>query len=549
MPTRRKSLTKAKDGNFWVNLGWKLTKTGNRSQAKFKVGNNAKDADRRSSRLEQLWDEIELLAASRKEDALWAEQTLEFAKLLANGELQVVIARLEDEIEDDFVGRINSLSQSFPSVNFVPDDFEAFQYGEELIDDYVQNAIETITDSFKVDPTKLISKASKGTLHKALDAYIEWIRREYFDPNEGAITDNGMTKVRQVKTLKDHLRDRSLSAITDFNGVDSLFSYFRKRPISQRTQKPMKRKSCQNYMGELSRFLDWLDTSDDWDWRLPERYSRIKRKVDELDSDVDAEAEDIFVFSKEQLRTLFEYAGPIDRLFISLGLNCAFGADQTGRLQTTEVLLDKKHPIIRRIRRKKKVLGKHLLWPTTQILLRWAFERRDELAGEESANFLILKQSGKPYWRKTISGNRARDIPNSWDRLIKRIREDQPDFPKVGFNVLRDTSIHNIRSIAGQEIASIHATHKHHSPDKNLLRYSNAPWKNVFRAQLKLGKRFESVFDSVSDPTVAPKQAYTSLGKRQRAIELHSQGVSVKEIAAEIGVHFQTVYRILAGQI
>jgi hypothetical protein len=235
----------------------------------------------------------------------------------------------------------------------------------------------------------------------------------------------------------------------------------------------------------------------------------------------------------------------LDRLFIALGLNCAFGVDQSGRLKVGEVLLDHKPPLIRRIRRKKKVLGKHYLWEPTRILLRWAQEQRENLANEESADFLILKQTGKPFWRKTAGGNRARDIPNYWDRLIKRIREDHPDFPKVAFNSLRDTSVDRIRQLAGEEIASIHATHKHNSPDENLRRYSNAPWKKVYLAQRKLGRRLAGVFAAVPDPTVVPKQAYVSLGKRERILELWEQKKPVAEIAKDVGVSKMTVYRTL----
>ena len=43
----------------------------------------------------------------------------------------------------------------------------------------------------------------------------------------------------------------------------------------------------------------------------------------------------------------------------------------------------------------------------------------------------------------TKLGQSPRDIPRHWDRLISRIRDDDPDFPKAAFNSLRDTSVEN----------------------------------------------------------------------------------------------------------
>lgn len=126
-----------------------------------------------------------------------------------------------------------------------------------------------------------------------------------------------------------------------------------------------------------------------------------------------------------------------------------------------------------------------------------------------------------------------------------RIREDLPDFPKVGFNTLRDTSVNEIRKISTTEIASVHATHRHHSTDKNLRCYSNAPWERVFEVQAMLETIFKPVFEAVPDPTVVPKQAYVSLGKRDRMLELKNQGLSIREIAEQVGVHSMTVRRTL----
>lgn len=537
---RKKSLKADANGTIWVNVGWKLTKSGERSQGKISLGSNHRDAERRLHRIEELWAHIE----RTKTNPLWDDFTFDIAKRLGKGEIQFPVQVLDGEEADDYSRRVGKLIKQYPCVQFSAADEDFYDDGVNELTSVYETAAANAVEYGELD-VRRPSPMSRETLHRAMDAYADWIRQEYFDADEGHVNDNGMTKIRQVNTLKEHLKDRPLSEV-DYTACDEMFGHFRKRPISSRTKAPMKRKSCQNYIGELGRFFDWLDLQDRFKWRLPERFPRIKRKVDELESDIAAEAAEIFTFSDLQLELLFKYAGPLDRLFIALGLNCAFGVDQTGRLRVGEVLLDHKPPIIRRIRRKKRVLGKHYIWEPTRTLLRWAIEQRHKLASDESLDFLILKQTGKPFWRKTAGGNRARDIPNYWTRLVDRIREDHPDFPKVAFNTLRDTSVHRIREIAGEEIASIHATHKHNSPDENLRRYSNAPWKKVYRAQQKLGRRLAEVFAAVPDPTVVPKQAYVSLGKRERILELREEKKSVAEIARAVGVSKMTVYRTLS---
>jgi hypothetical protein len=538
---RKKSLKPDPNGVIWVNVGWKLTKNGSRSQGKISLGSTARDAERRLHRIEELWEQIERTSHT----PLWDDFTFDIAKRFGKGEIQFPIKQNDGEDDYEYAARVNKLLKRFPSVQFAAENEGAYNEGVAICEDQIAIAITTEKEFAGLDFPVRPSRISDGTLHKAMDDYIEWIKLEYFDPDEGHVNDNGMTKIRQVKTLKEHLKDRPLADV-DYTACDEMFGHFRKRPISTRTKKPMQRKSCQNYLGELGRFLDWLDLQERFRWRLPERFPRIKRRVDELESDIAAEAAEIVTFTDGELTLLYKYAGPLDRLFIVLGLNCAFGVDQTGRLKLGEVFLEHKPPIIKRIRRKKKVLGKHYLWEPTRTLLQWALEQRDKHASNDSEDFLILKQTGKPFWRKTAGGNRARDIPNYWTRLVSRIREDHADFPKVAFNTLRDTSVDRIRQIAGEEIASIHATHKHSSPDENLRRYSNAPWKKVYRAQRKLGRRLAAVFSAVPDPTIVPKQAYVSLGKRERILDLRADARPVAEIAREVGVSTMTVYRTLA---
>ena len=59
--------------------------------------------------------------------------------------------------------------------------------------------------------------------------------------------------------------------LTKLNGdaVGELIGYWRRRPCKVGTTDPMTAKSAGNYLGTLMRFLNWLDTSSQFDWKKP----------------------------------------------------------------------------------------------------------------------------------------------------------------------------------------------------------------------------------------------------------------------------------------
>jgi len=194
---RKKSLNPTEGEQIWVNIGWKLTKGGKRSQAKIYLGDSLKDAERRLARLEQFWEDIEKNSA----EPLWNEFTLAVAKGLAKGELQFVVERRSDEDTDDYAQRLNRLSLEYPSIKFVAGDEDAYEHGQDQMLDYAQVAFDNACDAFGL--TGVVGLRSTGTLHQAMEAYIEWIKRDYFDIEEGHVNDNGMTKIKQVVALKE----------------------------------------------------------------------------------------------------------------------------------------------------------------------------------------------------------------------------------------------------------------------------------------------------------------------------------------------------------
>ena len=294
---------------------------------------------------------------------------------------------------------------------------------------------------------------------------------------------------------------------------------------------------------------NWRHQHTEFEWRKPEDFELIKKQPRENDEDSEKESQPIPTWKQAELKTLWEYALPLERVLILLGLNCAYGADQAGRLRIHHVKFrdtEDQISFIHRIRRKKKTLSVHALWGNTVEGLKWAIARRPE----SEHDHVLLNQNGNPYWRLTKGSNRAQDIPNIWSRLLNRIQKDDAEFRRLPFNSLRDTSGDFVRQLAGGETASLHLAHKHQTDDENLGRYTNPPRGRHDEALLLLEEKLASIFADVADPFPAEMKKIQSegqvpnisLGKIRRIRKLFSQGYKRAKIAEVVGVSKQTVY-------
>jgi len=510
------------------------------AQPKFYLGHDRDEAIRRLELITAMWDQVE----ERTKGYVgylptWTPEELEAARAIAKGEPPTLPPLGLSENVKDFVKYVHDVAKisKATGVKFTPSRAKAYEIGMSEINRKFGEAQGDLAKSV----AKQAPLPTGQSLHQALDAYRDYIDREYREA-DGTISDNGKTKQIQIKAIKSYLSDVDLAAL-DYQGTDELFGVFRRRPASKRYGTPMAKKSCTNYIGELGRFFRWLHLASQFDWRKPEDYDLIRRTPRELDDDAEKEAQDVPVWTIDQLAVLNKYATPIERIFLLLGLNCSYGADQAGRLRTRHLHLDGKLPHIRRIRNKKKTLSIHLLWRQTADGLRWALERRRGQKVED--DILLLTEKGQPYWRKTKGGNRANAIPRLWAELLKRVRVDHPDFPMLPFNSLRDTSADMVRQLAGEEVASLHLAHKHQSKDENLRRYTNPVRKPHFKALLRVEWRLKTVFEAAGDePWVRQPKSYMGKAKVQELLKLRQQGMSPKDIATKLDISVASVYRI-----
>ena len=536
-------------------LGWKTTAAGKRVQHKFRLGSDPKEAAHRERRLCDFWDRI---VESSPENPLWDEFTLDAAKLLAKGAVVVWIDRRDGEPELDYACRVAQSQNRYPGF-FAASDVTALQQGVADSQPLVLHIPRP--DSIKPDTTGV-------TLHDAMSVYIDWINEEYFDPRLDRVTDNGHTKMRQVKTLMSRHKDVPLSSI-DVDYLESMFRYWRRRPSSNRRTtetepKRVTKKSAQNYIGELKRFFRWLHRSRAFSWRKPEDLDEINCSVD---SDPVADQKRLVqanVFTLEELRLLNRYATPLERVLLLLGLNCAFGAAEISTLLIGEVFLNQGHEpdhqellnyrstnadsFIKRIRRKNNVYGEFLLFPQTAAAMQWQIARRLQQPNPAADQPLLLNDNNAPYNQRTVGGNQNQQIPNRFGDLIERIKDDGNAIQPLSFGKLRMTAADLIRRFSDGEVAGVFMCHGSAVKTDDLADvYTNRPFGKVFEAIRRVERHLQVVFEEAEPaPFKAGPQAYTGRKSIDQIAAMRRNGKSIREIAETVGKSRMTVQRHLA---
>ena len=585
-------MPRRKDTNEWKTdgrgryrrmVGWK-DEGGKRVQQPFYFGTDLDQAKARYLRVKELWAHLERMHEEsltklnskyelpEPSECRWDLESLWVARELAAGRVQIVVPLVDGVPGTAYVSMIDRLAKRYPMVYFVPEEPETYQAGKETWQLHIEGEQKWL-------PLPLANAApqSSALLHEAIDRYVEHIQKTDLEPTpEGPqLTAFGHLKVAQTRRIKSRQPDRPLSTL-DLQGCQELLDYWRMRPLTQlrsgKPSKPMEKKSCENQIAELKRFFRWLHKSKDFAWRKPEDFDELDTRVKDIaDERTSIDFLNVKVYGLDELAILNNYATPLERLLLLLGLNCGFKGAEQGTLRFDHLFLDRPHPHADTIREKtgfnlqpedrfvlysrnkSKVYGEFLLWPQTLDGLQWAVARQKRICARQKieTSQLLLTEQGIPFFRRTESKkNQSQIFGNKWAALIKRIRKDHPDFPRYSFTTLRDTAADLIRHIAGGEVAAVFLMHgKPVKKDDLLDLYTNRPFGEVFKALRQLEQDLKPFFDAApTDAWETPMQQYTSLSTREQMLELHRQGVKAPEIARRFGKSPTTVYRLIERQ-
>lgn len=304
--------------------------------------------------------------------------------------------------------------------------------------------------------------------------------------------------------------------------------------------------TCKHQIRLIKHFVEWLHRNPEFRRRKPADYEFERVTILRHPHEIAARLtpHQVKTFGREHLGTLWEYATPLERVFMALALNCGFNISEVATLRAAEV-----HGVtIKRLRHKSKVYGEWRLWPVTEEAIRWA-EARKAHQGIKS-HLLLTTEAGRSYIAPTTKNNRGAKIPNAWNRLLSRVQEDHPDFPRLSFGKLRKTAGDPIRKFADGEVAAIFLAHGQSvSSDELAENYTNRPFEKVFAAQERVWEHLKDVLTGEFPAQDAKKpSAKVSVGTVKKIQSLWDEGLTADRIAELSGVGITTVRRHTAGR-
>jgi hypothetical protein len=256
-----------------------------------------------------------------------------------------------------------------------------------------------------------------------------------------------------------------------------------------------KKRACKHRISELSMFFDWLHETDSFGWRKPDDFDLISKKIAP-----DQERRSIRelklkqTFSADDLRKINRECGTLERLLLLLGLNCSFGAVESGRLIPDDFFIREKNPLehawanyrfsssendswIAYLRPKSGVAACWWLWPETVE----AYERWMAVRPESNTERIIVTKQGSVLYRDE-SANAQSGYANQWRRLLTRVQAAHPEVPFLPFGSLRDHFSDWCVHMGDSEVASLGIAHGTPFKDDLLICYANRPFPRLFES-------------------------------------------------------------------
>jgi hypothetical protein len=581
MPTRTKKKWKADSrGRYPRELGYKQNERGELVPHKFYLGEDVVEAQRRNVRLEELWEVIERDHEIFNWPVEWNSLTMMIGREIAKGNYQITMPRKGND-PDAYARYLHRLQNSFRMVTFVPEpvEQETYKLGAEMARQKGTAALKRRVREFRSEQEDRLLRSGaitdaevcggEDTLHEAFDEYIRQIKEDDVLPGTTELTDYGHMKIKNVARLMERHDNVSLSSISTFDAVQSMVNVWRNRPMVKNSDPPtpITKKTAEHHIAELMRFFRWLNRTSQFPWRKPPDFDEIKTKVNQSAAEKAAKHNhtQVDTYRIEELLLLNEYATPLERLLLLLGLNCGFGAAEQGRIALKNLHLNQTHPnaellsslqgyqsndndsFLCMLRPKSGVYAEWRLWPQTVEVIKWARKRREEIGNAGPDALLLITERGTPFLKQSSGGNRSQNFNRRWSDLTKRVKADFPNFPVLSFGKLRKTAGNLVRVIADGEISGVFLCHgKPVETDDLSDVYTDRPFAKVFEALSRLEAKLTPVFDAAPrDLFTQPMQQYTGLKKAKRILQLHEEGKPVREIAEAVGLSKTTVHRHL----
>ena len=515
MVTRRTKLKPNKNGRFRREIGY--TDQHKKKQARFDLGTDEKEAEKRVARLLELYEDCQRVS----ELPMWTAFGLYAGKLIAKGTYQIPyepdweqLGSLESAEEKcaTYVQMLRLEQNRHPSLHIVPSNEEMYAGGVEINQAIEKHILDRLAVGLKEDGVIITNQAYgdrlvTGSLHEALDAYAGHVEKTGIRIDETTLKYSQRKRLKYVKVLKQQHPDKPLMSMCSFDAIAEMFSHWANRPEYAPGQHYNKT-SAHHRLKELQRFLRWLDHTSEFEWEMPRGVEQLQITFVGRPEDRSGTALKRKLYTPEQLGIIAKYANNFDRLLLFTGVNCAFGAAEVGRLLVGDVLFQYRHEyadrlhfettrqdsFIRMIREKTDQFGEWLLWPETTEILRWGIQRAQSLGSE----IVVCRSSGAMLYKEE-NQNASAAFAKRWRSLLKRVRKKHPELPFYSFGKLRKILPDILRHKYSDALASIALSHKTaYKPDSLLEAYGNKPFGRLHTAIRELRDHFQPMLDVAS---------------------------------------------------
>lgn len=479
-----------------------IGKRENQSPPRFYLGSDEATAFGRCLMLEKMWKAI----VKRFEETdqsqgypAWDESTYQIGKAISKGNPSVTLSTPEFTTHIELAKWFAGLTKRFSSIIHIEIDnpqilAEANTKITERLSGIIDSSRSKIVQASELMPIYggKTTIPLKESLFDAINMFIDHIKTTNTGPDQKTPTLSAFEDAKRGKRIIDHTENCSLS---NFNNqkIYSIFEYWANRPNSKSEKKPdtiLAHSTCRNTLIFFKKFIKWLNKTPTIDWKKPSDLELTSPQVKffrELDQKL------LVFYKKDELRTIWEYATLFERKLVLAALTCGFSAACIGKLKWEEVGKKK----IKGVRPKTGVYGE--FWLSDTML--------EAMGARKNEGYVFTSKKGFCLVGITKGGNRKADIPNAWNRLIKRIQKDNPEFKFLPFHCLRKTGANLIRKIADGETSKVFLRQGKPVPNGDQLEFYTTPaFKKVFTAQKRLWRRyFSKIFTNLYEVKVSRK--------------------------------------------
>lgn len=185
---------------------------------RFYLGFDAKEAEARKMRLEELWAFVE------KREGQWTPFTLFLGKAIAKGQNEVAVDEwvlsIAGENARTRAHALTNLQKDFPTIRMV------------LADAATNDERESIAKQLEKE-AQTYRKTTAQTLHQALDAFRDWIKEKYREVGTGKLKPSGKRLINNVLIVKRHHENMPLSKF-GLQAIEDMEDHWQARPNTSR---------------------------------------------------------------------------------------------------------------------------------------------------------------------------------------------------------------------------------------------------------------------------------------------------------------------------